>query len=170
MANKTMKKSDIRGSQNVRKNGSSSRAKRTAYVSGSVAPSYDVVRELNTVSVESPLIGVRRKHTSHHMTFPYVVFLSAILGLSSFALFQLIHMRSEMTTTIASISSLESELNSLKMTNNEEYNRIQSSVDLDEIRRIATEELGMVYAREGQVITYSGEGNDYVKQSSSLHE
>ena len=43
-----------------------------------------------------------------------------------------------------------------------------SSVDLEEIKRIAISELGMKYAKEGQVITYSGEGSDYVRQYDDI--
>lgn len=45
-----------------------------------------------------------------------------------------------------------------------------SNVDLDEIKRIAIGELGMKYAKEGQVITYSGEGSDYVRQYGDIPE
>lgn len=66
------------------------------------------------------------------------------------------------------ISRLESELNELKLSNDEEYSRITSSVDLEEIRRIAIGELGMRYAKEGQIIGYSTEGSDYVRQFSDI--
>ena len=45
---------------------------------------------------------------------------------------------------------------------------IMSSIDLEEIKRIAVSELGMKYAKEGQVIQYTGEGNDYVRQYSDI--
>ena len=50
------------------------------------------------------------------------------------------------------------------------YTKIMSNVDLDEIKRIAIGELGMKYAKEGQVITYSGEGSDYVRQYGDIPE
>ena len=50
------------------------------------------------------------------------------------------------------------------------FSRFQSNVDLDEIKRIAIGELGMKYAKEGQVITYSGEGSDYVRQYGDIPE
>ena len=59
-------------------------------------------------------------------------------------------------------------MNDLKLANDEEYTKIMSSVDLEEIKRIAIEELGMKYAKDGQVITYSGEGNDYVRQYKEI--
>ena len=64
------------------------------------------------------------------------------------------------------IASLESELNSKKLANDEEYSRITSSVDLEEIKRVAIGELGMTYAKEGQIITYTAEGNDSMRKVS----
>ena len=33
---------------------------------------------------------------------------------------------------------------------------------------MAIQELGMQYAREGQIITYNGEDNDYVRQTGDI--
>ena len=43
-------------------------------------------------------------------------------------------------------------------------------MDLEEIRRIAIGELGMQYAEEGQIINYSVDGSDYVKQFQDIPE
>ena len=56
----------------------------------------------------------------------------------------------------------------MKLANDETYTKIMSSVDLEEIKRIAVSELGMKYAKEGQVVQYTGEGNDYVRQYSDI--
>jgi len=44
--------------------------------------------------------------------------------------------------------------------------RIESSIDLDEIKRVAIAELGMTYPKEGQIITYQAAGYDYVRKVS----
>lgn len=41
-------------------------------------------------------------------------------------------------------------------------------VDLEEIRRIATEELGMTYAAKDQVVLYESEESDYVRQYEEI--
>ncbi|MDE5865346.1 MAG: cell division protein FtsL, partial [Lachnospiraceae bacterium] len=64
----------------------------------------------------------------------------------------------------------ERELNDLRLANDEEYNRITSSIDLEEVRRIAVQELGMRYAEEGQIVSFTSENNDYVKQLSLIPE
>ena len=79
-----------------------------------------------------------------------------------------IGLQSEITASVKRIASMESTLNSLKTANDEEYSRIESSVDLDEIRRIAITELGMVYPDEDQIVTVPDEGNDYVRQVTDI--
>ncbi len=56
----------------------------------------------------------------------------------------------------------------MRLTNDENYSRITSSVNLEEVRRIAIQELGMRYAEEGQIITFNGEGSDYVRQTGDI--
>ena len=41
-------------------------------------------------------------------------------------------------------------------------------MDLEEIKRIAIQELGMQYAEEGQIISFASESNDYVKQMEDI--
>ena len=81
-----------------------------------------------------------------------------------------VNLQSNITNYISSISKLESQLNEMKMANDETYTKIMSSIDLEEIKRIAVNELGMKYAKEGQVIKYTGEGNDYVRQYGAVPE
>jgi cell division protein FtsL len=100
----------------------------------------------------------------------YILVMAAAIVLVCIVLMSYVKLQSEMTNHISTISSLESELNEKKLANDETYTKIMSSVDLEEIKRIAVSELGMKYAKEGQVIEYEGEGNDYVRQYSDIPE
>ena len=57
----------------------------------------------------------------------------------------------------------------MKIANDEAYSRITGNIDLEEIKRIAIGELGMTYAQEGQIITYSNVGNDYMRQVTNTN-
>ena len=81
-----------------------------------------------------------------------------------------VKLQSDITNHITSIYKLESQLNEMRLANDETYTKIMSSIDLEEIKRIAVNELGMKYAKEGQVVEYTGEGNDYVRQYGALPE
>ena len=61
-------------------------------------------------------------------------------------------------------ASLESQLADLKQQNDAAYENALTSVDLDTIRDIAINKLGMVYAGEEQVKTYDDKSSDYVRQ------
>ena len=48
--------------------------------------------------------------------------------------------------------------------NDAAYSKAIVSVDLDKIRDIAINELGMVYANQDQIVTYEKQDKDYVRQ------
>lgn len=141
---------------------------RSAYQYDSTARRLDVQRELE----EAPRRRIsnetrKNREKAHHMSLGYVVFLAAALCACAFILINYIQMQAELTGKITNVATLESELNNLRTANDEEYSRITSNVNLEEIRRIAISELGMVYATEGQIITYSGDSTDYMRRVSS---
>lgn len=98
----------------------------------------------------------------------YIAVMVAAVLIVSGLLMSYVKMQSDITNHINTISDLESRLNELKLANDETYTKIMSNVDLEEIKRIAVNELGMKYAKEGQVVQYTGEGNDYVRQYSDI--
>ncbi len=81
-----------------------------------------------------------------------------------------VDIRSKITASQRQVSRLESQLNELKLSNDEEYERIMGSVDLEEIKRIAMNELGMKYPDQNQVVNISGKGDDYVRQYEKIPE
>ena len=90
------------------------------------------------------------------------------LVVTGFILINYISLQSDITNSVQNISRLEKELYVLKLANDEEYTRITSNVDLEEIKRIAIQELGMQYAEEGQIVSFASESNDYVKQIADI--
>ena len=102
------------------------------------------------------------------MNLGYVLFLVAALASAAIILIGYIQIQAEITLAVKNIAAMESELNDLRLTNDENYARAASSVDLEEIRSVAIGELGMRYAKEGQIINVSGEGNDYVRQLADI--
>lgn len=72
------------------------------------------------------------------------------------------------TTYRSDIAALESTLSEAKLVNDSAYEEAISSVSMEEIKEIAVNELGMVYANEGQVIVYSSQDSDYVRQYNEI--
>lgn len=126
------------------------------------------------IAVQEPQRKVPPKHTSNevrknrdkarHMSAGYVIFLAAALCAAAFILVNYIQLQSDLTTLTGSVAEKESQLNALKLSNDEEYSRIVSSIDLEEIKRVAIGELGMVYVQEGQIVKYNYENGDYMRQ------
>lgn len=100
----------------------------------------------------------------------YVVFLLGAVAITAVALIHYLNLKSELTTTMNSIATLEKQYANIKMTNDEDYSAIEASINVEAIRRIAIEELGMTYAGDGQIITFSTEGEDYVRQVKRMEE
>lgn len=73
-------------------------------------------------------------------------------------------LQADITEQRRQIAMLESNLNDLTDTNNETSKRLESSVNLPEILDVATNELGMIYPKSGQVLSYEASNPDYVKQ------
>ncbi len=81
-----------------------------------------------------------------------------------------LQLQAELTGKIKNIASLEMQLENLRKENDDNYTRIMTSVDLDYIKEVAVNELGMVYANEDQVILYDGGTRDYVRQNEEIPE
>ncbi len=137
----------------------------SAYIYGNTVFKPDIRRQFEEEPRKKLSHEARKnRDKAHHMSLGYVIFLMAALCVAGVILINYIQLQSELTGKIKNIASLESELNHLKMSNDEEYNRIVSSIDLEEIKRIAIGELGMTYAKEGQIVTYINSGNDYMRR------
>ena len=98
----------------------------------------------------------------------YVLFLTVALAVTSVMLIGYIRLESSITQSVKQVATLQSQLNNLKMENDEMKNRIDSSIDLEEIRRIAITELGMTYAGQGQIVEIPDDGSDYVRQYADI--
>ena len=68
------------------------------------------------------------------------------------------------------VAARELKLNQLKEDNDAYYSEVLTSVDLDEIRDKAINELGMQYATEDQIRYYTPGNNSYVRQYQDVPE
>lgn len=141
------------------------------YVQGNTVRKIQEVPRINVPQERQVNRAVlKNRDKARHMNIGSIMFLSAALFAVGFILVGYIGLQSDITNSIKHISSLESQLNDLKLANDEEYSRISSSIDLEEVKRIAIQELGMSYAEEGQIVYFSGEDSDYVRQLAEIPE
>ncbi len=129
---------------------------------------------VDTLLEEAPKRS-NRSHTARknrekavHMNMGYVMFLVSALLFAAVILIGYINLQAEITSSVNRISQKESTLHQLRQENDEYETRINSSIDLEEIKRIALTELGMQYASEGQIVNIEGGSNDYVRKYAEI--
>ena len=134
------------------------------YVVGNTVRVADPVRELQQPPKRVNHTVRRNREKARYMNLPYVMFLTAALAMTALMLIGYIKVQAGLTVSIERVAKMESQLNDMRLSNDEQLERINSAIDMEEVKRIAVEELGMTYAKEGQVVRVSAEGSDYVRQ------
>lgn len=130
-----------------------------------------VPKPYDTPEVDKPKISHRTRKNrdkAFSMNFGYVMFLAIAVVVTLMVCISYLKIQAEMTQKIKSISSLEKEVADLRSDNDETYNRINNSIDLEHIKQVALEEMGMVYASKDQVVLYDNEASDYVRQYGNI--
>ena len=106
----------------------------------------------------------RARARAFQMNKGYVTFLSIVAVACLFISVNYLKLQAQVTESRKQISRMESSYSDLKLSNDAAYSKAVSSVDLDKIRDIAINELGMVYANQDQIVTYEKQDKDYVRQ------
>lgn len=143
-----------------------------SYVHGNVVrKEYVTVPEQEQQQSKEVSQRVRKNRSNAlHMNKGYVVFLAVAAIVTLFACVQYLQLQSEITNRSKTITSLQQELADAKEANTTKYNAIMNSMNLEEIRDIAMNELGMVYASEDQIVTYQSPTSSAVMQYASIPE
>jgi len=108
------------------------------------------------------------KSSVQYMNILYMVFLAAAACMVLWSCIRYLQLQEETTSRVKNIAALETQLEELRKENDDNYTRIMTSVDLDYIKDVAINELGMVYAQEDQVVLYDGGTRDYVRQNGEI--
>lgn len=143
--------------------------RQAVYQHGTAVKDLSFEEMLETAPLKKPNHTARKnREKAVQMNLGYVAFLIAALTFAAVVLIGYINLQSEITNSVKRVSRMESELHALKQDNDEYETRINSSVDLEEVKRIAICELGMKYASEGQIIRVEGGGDDYARKYAEI--
>lgn len=148
-------------------------ARKTAY-RNSMYVQGNTVRKLSALpETREPIHKVggqtkRNRARALRMNIGSILFFAVAIVTAGFILTGYITLQSDITNSIKHISKQEKYLNDLRLDNDENYSRITSNINLEEVKRIAIQELGMRYAEEGQIVVFNGEGSDYVRQTGEI--
>lgn len=110
----------------------------------------------------------RNQEKALQMDLPYVLMLTVAAVCTLYLCINYLKVQSTMTSRIHNIQTIEQELEFLKSENDALETSINTSLDLDYVYRIATEELGMVYPKKNQVILYNKTESEYVRQYEDI--
>ncbi len=136
-----------------------------SYVYGNTAVRPDVRRQLEEPRKKTLSNQARKnREKAKHMSLGYIAFLLVAFSVAAVVLIGYIRLNADITTLNEEIAKQEKVLNSMRMENAESLSRIESSIDIEEIKRVAIQELGMTYPKEGQIISYAGVTYDYVRK------
>ncbi len=107
---------------------------------------------------------IRNREKAAHMNAGYVAFLLFMAGVLFVGCTAYINLRNGLIEKQKSVERLASQVQALRLENNEEYDRIIGNVDMEEIKKIAMDDLHMKYPDSGQVSITKDNESDYVRQ------
>lgn len=110
----------------------------------------------------------RNQDKALYMDLPYIIVLTLAALCALYICVSYLHVQSSITSRIYNIEKMERELEQLKSENDALETRINTYVDLDHVYKVATEELGMVYANRNQVLLYDKTESEYVRQYEDI--
>lgn len=110
----------------------------------------------------------RNRQRTLYMSRGYVAFLTLCVAIGAFFAVSYVKLQADITYRMKHIASIESQITDLKADNDANYKRIMTSVDLNEIKNTAINELGMTYATEDQVVYYTVESSNFIDQYADI--
>lgn len=159
--------------QNVRRGRQvDNRTAKQMYVYGNVVtkPSYEPERRAQDPERKKAASRQvkRNRRKALRMNPGYVMFLAVAAVLALVVCVNYVKLQSRITSYSKNIAAMQEELADMKEENNTRYNSVIDSVNLEEVRTRAQENLGMVYASSEQVLEYNKTSADYVKQYEGI--
>ncbi len=119
--------------------------------------------EILRVSVQPEQRPVRVR-----INVPYVLTLLVVTLLFGYLCFSYLKVNASINASMNRIASLEQQLVKARAENAVMENRLGAQMDLEEVFRIAVEEMGMVYPDENEVVEYTEQMREYVRQHENV--
>ncbi|MCU6760923.1 Protein required for the initiation of cell division [uncultured Roseburia sp.] len=110
----------------------------------------------------------RNRQNALLMNKGYVIFLTAATIVCAMVCGMYIHMQASMTINMKQVSSLETQISELKTDNDAAEKRLDTTMNLDQVKDKAQSDLGMSYPASGQIKYYSVDSSDYMNQYGSI--
>lgn len=138
----------------------------------------NTVRKIQAIPEEEPERKQHRKQVSTRtsrnrsratmVNGGYVFFLAVVSVATLFICVNYLKLKSDVTAQTKVIASKESTLSELRADNDALYNTVLASEDLEYIKNVAMNRLGMKYPGEDQIYEFNTAGNSYVRQYKDI--
>ncbi len=141
------------------------------YIAGNTVYVGDLLPDAETLRREREEERIRRKKNmarknaralrrSRHMAF------RVVLAAAAFCAFFVgyVNLQTSIRAHMKNIATLKTEISDMKASNSAAESRINTAVDINEIKNTALTEYGMVYASEGQIVYYDICDEDYMSK------
>ncbi len=142
-----------------------------AYIDGTAVRKIEAVPERTPERRQTPSTSAKTKENRERalsMNLGYVLFLTAAAVVTVFMCVNFLQLQAKGTRLQKQVTALETQLDAAILENDSDYNRIMTSVDLEYVKDVAMNELGMVYAKKSQYVTYEAQNGDYVRKYTDI--
>ncbi|HJD46346.1 MAG TPA: hypothetical protein H9909_05835 [Candidatus Mediterraneibacter norfolkensis] len=165
----------VRRTRSYRRAGMSSGDRRQLYVYGSTVRQAEVRPERRPQ--EQPAVPrhasrqvMKNRNRAMSISPAYAVFLVAAAICAVFLCVMYLRLQADVVNRSENITALQEQLADLTEANDTAYNAAADSLNLEEVKDKAMNEMGMVYESQGTVIEYDSPSGSYVKQYDNIPE
>ena len=99
---------------------------------------------------------------------PYVLMLLAVTLLFAYLCFSYLKLQASINASMNRIANMKEQLTKVRSENAVRENRLSAQMDLEEVYRIAVEEMGMTYPLDNEVVIYTEQMREYVRQYEDI--
>ncbi len=110
----------------------------------------------------------RENENAFTMSVPYVIFLSVAVVMVVLMCIKYLNLNSEISTVKTNISNLETKIDTISAQNDAIDYEINGYIDVENVLKVAREELGMVNASKEQIRYYESSDTEYMKQYNDI--
>ncbi len=100
----------------------------------------------------------------------YVLFLTMAVMMTVGVCMLYVQLQSDITERTKNTAVLESKILDLRTDNDAAIRRLETSVNMDEVRNKALNDMGMIYPTKDQIIYYNVDNEDYMNQYQDIPE
>lgn len=154
------------------------RSYRETYIEGNVVrkreavPKYEPQPQKSREELERErrrrLAAKRNQQKALVMNRGYVAFLTAATVVCLAVCLLFVHIQSDITTRMANITSLETQISEIKAENTATEKRIETTMNMDQVKAAAAG-MGLAYPTSDQIQYYSVENSDYMNQYGDVN-